>query len=116
MNGTASDRVRLSLKSTRSAIRSPTADRTAATRPIPSDAVPDTLILAERKPRPSHPIASCAARSGGTVHAVDGLRQRHVHEDRLDADDAHGARPHAIVTETRASRRRSVAGHPDARS
>ncbi len=67
MNGTASDRVRLSLKSTRSAIRSPTADRTAATRAIPSDPVPDTFILAERKPRPSHPIASCAARSGGTV-------------------------------------------------
>ena len=67
MTGTASARVRLSLKSTRRAIREPTAARTAATRSIPSGAAPDTLILAERKPRASHPVASRAAWSGGTV-------------------------------------------------
>src|SRR6266849_5832877 len=41
--------------------------RTAAAHSIPSGPAPDTLILAERKPRASHAVASRAACSGGTV-------------------------------------------------
>ena len=67
MNGADSASVRLSLKSTRSASRSPTAARTAATRSMPSSVAPATLILAVRKPRPSHAVASRAAWAGATA-------------------------------------------------
>src|SRR5437588_614869 len=116
MHETASASVKLSLKSTRSARRSLTAARTAATRAMPSSLAPETLILAVVKPRRSHSAASRAACSGATVpiHAFSVTScvsappssERDIDEDGLDRNDAHGLRLEPDVLHWRGVRKR----------